>query len=139
MNSFVFFMLAGVLIIAGIMLWLMFRIHQGTKELDVEKYRCRWLEIERVVKRDDHRSCQFAVVEADKLLDIAMREKGIKGDTMGERMKTVNDGWTDRNGVWAAHKLRNQIVHEADVSVSYDTTRRALASFKKALKDMGAI
>lgn len=139
MNGTIFFMLAGILVFAGIVLWLMFRLHHNSSELDVEKYRKRWLEIERLVTRDDHRSCQFAIIEADKLLDIAMKEKSIRGDTMGERLKTAKDGWSDRNAIWTAHKLRNQIVHEADVKVGYDAARRALAGFKQALKDLGAI
>ena len=139
MDSTFFFTLAAILLLAGGMLWLMFRMGHGTNNLNVEKYRRRWLEIERLAKKDDQQSCQFAVIEADKLLDIAMKERGIKGDTMGERLKTARDSWSSRDAVWSAHKLRNQIVHEADVHVSYDATRRALASFKKALKDVGAI
>lgn len=139
MDSAVFFMLAGVLVVAGIVLWVIFHLSHKTSQLDVDKYRRRWLEIERLPKRDDQRSCQFAVIEADKLLDIAMKESGVRGDTMGERLKTAKASWSDRNAVWTAHKLRNQIVHEADVRVNYDTARRALAGFKKALRDMGAI
>jgi transposase len=131
-------MLAGILVFAGVVLWLLFRLHQST-QLNVEKYRRKWLEIEQLLKKDDQRSCQFAIIEADKLLDIAMKESGIRGDTMGERLKTARGRWSDRNAIWTAHKLRNQIVHEADVAVGYDTVRRALASFKRALKDMGAI
>ncbi len=139
MNGTVFFMLAAILVFAGIMLWVMFRLHYHSNRLNVEKYRKKWLEIEQLLKKDDQRSCQFAIIEADKLLDIAMKENGIKGDTMGERLKTAKDSWSDRNSVWTAHKLRNQIVHEADVKVGYDNARRALASFKRALKDVGAI
>ncbi len=139
MNSTVFFMLAGVLVVACVALWVMFRLSHNAHQLDVEKYRRRWLEIEGLLSRDNQRNCQFAVIEADKLLDIAMKESGIRGDTMGERLKTAKDTWSDRNGIWSAHKLRNQIVHEADVKLGYDGARRALASFKKALRDVGAI
>lgn len=139
MNSSLLFMLAGILVVAGVMLWIIFRLNQGTNQLDVDKYRKKWLEIERQLKKDDPRSCQFAVVEADKLLDHAMKDNGVRGDTMGERMKTARERWSSRDAVWQAHKLRNQIVHEADVKVGYDTARRALAGFKRGLKDMGAI
>lgn len=139
MNSTVFFTLAGVLIVACAALWVMFRLGHHATQLDTEKYRRRWLEIEGLLSQDDQRNCQFAVIEADKLLDIAMKESGVRGDTMGERLKTAKDTWSHRDGVWSAHKLRNQIVHEADVQVTYDTARRALAGFKKALRDIGAI
>ena len=139
MTNTIFFMFAGILVFAGIVLWLLFRFHHTSRQLDVEKYRRKWLEIEQLLSRDDERNRQFAVIEADKLLDIAMKENGIRGDTMGERLKTAKDRWSNQNAVWSSHKLRNQIVHEADVQVSFDAARRALAGFKQALKDMGAI
>jgi hypothetical protein len=139
MNNTIFFMFAGILVFAGIVLWLLFRFHHTSHQLNVEKYRRKWLEIEQLLSKDDERNRQFAVIEADKLLDIAMKESGIRGDTMGERLKTAKDRWSNQNAVWSSHKLRNQIVHEADVQVSFDTARRALAGFKQALKDMGAI
>jgi len=139
MNSSVFFMLAGVLIVAGAVLWLIFRLNQNANPLDVNKYRMRWLEIETIIQKSDQQSCHFAIMEADKLLDIAMKQSGIQGDTMGERLKNAKSKLSDRNGVWTAHKLRNQIVHEADVNVSYDSAKKALGGFKKALRDLGAI
>lgn len=132
-------MLAAILVVASVILWAIFRLSHTSRQLDVEKYRRRWLEIERLPDRNDERNCRFAVIEADKLLDIAMKERGIKGDTMGERMKCAQESWSDRNAVWTAHKLRNQIVHETDVKVDYAITRRALLGFKRALRDIGAI
>lgn len=139
MNSSVFFLLAGVLIIAGLMLWVLSRLHRGGSQLNTDKYRRKWLEIERQLKKDDQQSCQFAVIEADKLLDCALKESGVKGETMGERLKSAATTWTNRDSVWSAHKLRNTIVHESGIQVGYDVSRRALAGFKRALKDIGAI
>lgn len=139
MNDTIFFMLAGILVFAGVILWLMFRMSYRSPELNQEKYRKKWIEIERMIGRDNQQGCQFAIIEADKILDIAMKEIGVPGDTMGERLKAARDKWSNNDAIWSAHKLRNRIVHESDVNVGYDTTRRALASFKKALKDVGAI
>lgn len=139
MNSSVFFLLAGVLIVAGILLAVITFTRRGPKQLDVEKYRKKWLEIERQLRRDDARSHQLTVLEADKLLDSALKESGTSGETMGERLKARQTTWSNANAVWGAHKLRNQIVHETDLKLSYDDARRALAGFKRALKDMGAI
>jgi transposase len=58
---------------------------------------------------------------------------------MAERLKSGAQMFSDRNGIWTAHKLRNQIAHETDVKVSYDDARRALAHLKRGLKDIGAI
>lgn len=139
MDSSIYFLLAAILVVASALLAVISRRHRGSAQLDVDKYRRKWLEIEGQLNRDDQRSCQFAVVEADKLLDNALKECGIRGETMGERLKAAKDRLSSRDAVWRAHKLRNQIVHESDVKTNYDTARQALAGFKRALKDMGAI
>jgi hypothetical protein len=126
--------IVGVLLIVVIML-----TKKGTPALDVDKYRMRWLAIEKQLIRDQSSSYHLAVLNADKLLDQALKERGVRGETMGERMKTARESWSNANNVWTAHKLRNQIAHESDVQVSYDDARRALAGFKQALKDIGAI
>jgi len=132
-------LVAAILIIAGLMLALMSLTKKGTKHLDVEKYRVKCLAIEQQLKRDEVSSYHLAVMNADKLLDQALQERGMRGKTMGERMKAANSIFTDNNGVWSAHKLRNRIAHESDVMVRYDDARYALANFRKALKDLGAI
>lgn len=128
----------GVLIIGVLLIVIITITKQGTRQLDVEKYRMKWLAIEKQLKRDEQSSYHLCILNADKLLDQALRERNTNGKTMGERMKTSKDVWSNANAVWSAHKLRNQIAHE-DVSIGYDETRRALASFKQALRDVGAI
>jgi hypothetical protein len=139
MDGTFFGVFAAVLLIGALLLAVMTLTKKGGVKLDVDKYRSKWLAIENQLKRDEVSSFHLCVLNADKLLDQALRERGIKGETMGERMKTIKDTWTNANAVWTAHKLRNQIAHESDVQVSYDDARRALASFKQALKDVGAI
>lgn len=128
---------AAILIVAGLVL--VFIVARGGKQLNQDKYRTRWLTIERSLQKDQQASYHLSVLNADKLLDHAMKEAGYKGQTMGERLKSASSSLSNKNAVWSAHKLRNQIAHEPDVQVSYDTARRALASFKQALKDLGAI
>lgn len=139
MNSSVFFLLAAVLIVAGVLFAVITFTRRGPNQLDMDKYRKKWLEIERELRRDDVRSYHITVLEADKLLDSALKESGAAGETMGERLKARKSEWTNANAVWSAHKLRNQIVHETDLRLNYDDARRALAGFKRALKDVGAI
>lgn len=138
-SSAIFIFFAVILFIAGLILWFISRFHKSSNQLDIDKYRRKWLEIERQLVKDDARSCQLAVIEADKLLDTALKESGVQGETMGERLKSAKDVWSNRDSLWQAHKLRNKIVHESDLQVGYAAFRRALAGFKRALKDMGAI
>ena len=131
--------LAGVLIVGLLLVVVIVLTKKGPAPLSVEKYRMRWLAIEKQLNKEQSSSFSLTVLNADKLLDQALKERGIKGETMGERMKTAKEIWSNANAVWGAHKLRNQIAHEPDVQVSYDDARRALAGFKQALKDVGAI
>lgn len=129
---------AAILIVAGILLAMITLTKKGG-QLDVEKYRVKWLTIEQNLNKDEPSSMLLAVLNADKLLDEALREKGVKGDTMGERMKAAKATWSNANNVWSSHKLRNQIAHETNIEIGYDQARRALSGFKQALKDLGAI
>lgn len=131
------FFLAAVLIVGALLFAIITMTKGGSRQLDVDKYRSKWLEIEQKLTRDNMAAHQLCVLNADKLLDQALKDKGVQGNTMGERMKVTK--WSNANAVWAAHKLRNQIAHESDVAVDYDTARRALAGFKMGLKDVGAI
>ncbi len=106
---------------------------------NVEEYQTRWLKVENGLVRDDPRSYSLSVIQADKLLDKALNEMGLPGKTMGERLKRVSDRFEKPNAVWSAHRIRNQIAHEHDFDVDYAQASRALAAFKQALKDLGAI
>lgn len=128
-----------VLLFAGIILAFVVGRGRSATGINKEKYHVAWLGIEQQLKRNDNNSFYLTVLNADKLVDQALRERGFKGETMGERMKAAKGSWTNANHVWSAHKLRNRIAHEADARVSFDETRRALAAFKQALKDLGAI
>lgn len=136
--SLIFF-LAAVLIVGGLLFAIIALAKRGPIGLDVEKYRSRWLTIEQQLRRDEVSSYHMCILNADKLLDQALQDKGLKGTTMAERMKQMKGKWTSADSVWAAHKLRNRIAHEADVSIDYDRTRRTLIAFKQAMKDIGAI
>ena len=131
--------LIGIVLIGAVILFIITNGRKGGRSLDVERYRTSWLQIDRQLVNGQESSYHLAVLNADKLVDQALKQRGYKGTTMGERMKAARDAWSNRDALWTAHKLRNQIAHESDVRVSYDAARRALAAFKQALKDLGAI
>lgn len=138
MDATLIVLFAAVLIVAALLFALItFGKKGGT--LDVDKYRTRWLAIEQSVVRDNEASYHMAILNADKLVDQALKDKGFRGQTMGERLKAAKDALPHRDNIWSAHKLRNQIAHEPDIKINYDHARRTLAQFKQTLKDLGAI
>jgi hypothetical protein len=67
-------------------------------------------------------------------------EMGMPGHSMGERLKKCGrEKFSQTNAVWNAHKLRNQIAHESGFKVEYHQAKHALAVYKTALRDLGAI
>lgn len=131
--------LVVIVLVGAVILFVMGHGRKGAKQLDVDRYRTSWMTIEQQLVKGEESSCHLVVLNADKLLDQALKQRNFKGDTMGERMKSAKDTWSNANNVWSAHKLRNRIAHESDVQVGYDNARRALSSYKQALKDMRAI
>jgi hypothetical protein len=135
----ILFFFSAILIVGGLLFVFVSLARTSPKALDVTKFRSRWMSIETKLKRDDENSYVVCVMEADKLLDQALREKGLAGKTMAERMKQCQGKWSNGNGVWAAHKLRNRLAHEDNVRIDYERARQALVAFKQGLKDVGAI
>ncbi len=134
------FFFAGIFIIGGLLFTFISLVKRSPKSLDIEKYQSRWKTIEAELNRDDHKGYIVCIMNADSLLDKALQERGISGKTMAERMKEYQGKWTNGNGLWAAHKLRNRVVHEPEtVQLDYERARQALIAFKQALKDVGAI
>lgn len=121
---FVVALLLGLLIVIA---------HLGKPRMDKQYFIEHWAKIE------SEQNNMVALISADKLLDEALKRAHLKGETMGERLKRAKGLIKDINGVWFAHKLRNQMVHEPGANISFGETKRALRFFRNALKDLGAL
>lgn len=135
----VIFLLIGVLILAVVLVLFIGLRGKVVPSLNQQKYQTRWLEIENSISRDNLAACQLAIMNADKLVDQALKERHFKGEKMADRMKAAKNTWRNENHLWTAHKIRNKLAHEPDARVSYELTVQALSAYKQALKDLGAI
>lgn len=104
--------------------------------LDVELVRQRWTEIAHM-QGQGGMGLKNALMEADKLLDYVMQAQGFTGDNMGERLKRHGDKFSDLNGVWAAHKLRNQVAHDIHVDIVKPQVTNAIAALGRGISDLG--
>ena len=80
-----------------------------------------------------------AIIDADDLLDEALKRRGFKGKTTGERLVAAQHTFTDNEAVWFGHKLRNQIVGRDVRTLKKQDIIDALSGFRQALKDLGAL
>lgn len=131
-SFFVAIIIAGIAILA-----LIGYVSQNSPELDKTPFRDAW---KKVAEKAQHENTwDMAIVNADKLLDAALKKRGYKGSTMGERLISAKNILSNRNAVWEAHKLRNRIVHEDNVRLNEAKVYEALKGFEIALKDVGAL
>lgn len=129
----------AILIVAALVFVAILLTGKRGYHFNVESYQTKFLEIENKLVQTNPASFVTTVISGDKLLDKALVEMGIPGKTMGDRLKRAGGKFTNLNAVWRAHKLRNAIAHESDIEISYKQAYNALAVYKQALKDLGAI
>lgn len=107
------------------------------KGLNREYFVAKWKELQKGLARSD--AWPMAVIQADSLLDEALRKRRFKGRTMGERLVAAQKSLSDNDAVWFAHKLRNKLVHEVDTDLKQKEVQKALLGFRQALRDLGAL
>ena len=106
-------------------------------KLNKSYFQQQWMELLGKVKTPE--GMILAVIEADKLLDSCLKKRHFRGKTMGERLVAAQRELSDNDAAWYAHKLRNRLVHEPNVKLTKSEAQKALAGFRQALKDLGAL
>jgi hypothetical protein len=137
MNGSLYFLLA-IIVFAGMVLAVIkFAPSRRKTVLDTAYFEERWREVLVYLKNEGAR--QLSIIEADKLLDEALKRRHFSGKTMGERLVSAQREFSNNNSVWAAHKMRNRLVHEHAVKLKNGELEGALKGFRQALKDIGAM
>ena len=127
--ALILFVMVDMLLVAFVV-WK--RSRGGLNDADKRQYLDMWSRI----KNDS--DVRHAIMDADKLLDKLLTHKGYSG-SLGEKLKKSGSLFSDLNGVWAAHKLRNRLAHELDAQVSQNDAERALKQFARAFRDLGLL
>lgn len=140
MDSSLVTLVIAIVVVGLLLLVMMSLTKKRAHAFDKENYQVDFLKIENSLQQGNESSYAMAIIQGDKLLDKALCEMGVQGRTMGDRLKRVGkEKFSELNAVWHAHKLRNQIAHESDFQPEYRQAQHALATYKQALKDLGAI
>ena len=132
-------LLAAAIVFGIIILFLISRFAPKPKRrLNQDYFQKRWLEILQRVKSSDDGTV-LAIIDADKLVDEALKKLHFNGKTMGERLVAAQRSLTNNDSIWYAHKLRNRLVHEPNVRLKKSEAQMALTGFRQALRDLGAL
>lgn len=130
--------LLAIIVLAAVFMIVIMMTQQRRSGLDAEYFKKAWAQIVNYAASGES-GWRLAIIDADKLLDHALKQSGASGDTMGERLRSKQGTFTHYNQLWNAHKLRNRIVHEPNVNLSKMVTQQALGEFRRALKEVGAL
>ncbi|HEY4964404.1 MAG TPA: hypothetical protein VIH90_06970, partial [Candidatus Saccharimonadales bacterium] len=107
------------------------------KKLDSHYYQVKWRNLQKLCS--NKKLWYQAIVDADELLDEALKKRRFHGKTTGERLVSAQRVFTDNDGVWFGHKLKKRIAEENYKRLNKGDTLEALSGFRQALKDIGAL
>ena len=133
MNVWVIIILVVILITFVLSLYVFIKnaFTDKLNDADIVYVKGHWFDILDIVEDDPVK----AIVDADKVLDYVLTRNGFSG-SLGEKLKAAAPRFSDLNGIWNAHKLRNRLVHEF-IEIDIVEIDRALKQFKKAFRNLG--
>lgn len=105
--------------------------------LDKNYFQKQWKELQILLRTKEGQ--RLSIIEADKLLDEALKQLKFSGKTMGERMVSAQRSFSSPEALWNAHKLRNKLVHETSIKLTKTQVLKSLRAFQQSLKDLGAL
>jgi len=97
----------------------------------------KWNSIMKMLETGNEANIKLAVIESDKLLDNVLEIIGYRGKSLGQKLQQLTTAQLScLDEVWQAHKVRNNIVHQADFKLKVSTAKEAVEAFGKALREL---
>jgi hypothetical protein len=128
--------IAGVaaVVVLGVVVAIVMR--RRPRKLKTDYFQAQWRDMQKLCGSKD--TWPEAIVQADKLLDEALKKLRFKGKSMGERLTKAQRLISDNEGVWYGHKLRSKLESETAAPLKEADVKQALLGIRQALKDLGA-
>lgn len=101
----------------------------------------QWKKILTTVEAGGSDASLLAIIEADKLVDTALKNLKFEGEYIAERLeragkimdlKTIDD-------VWRVHRIRNNLVHTPGFQISQSQVSDVLKVYEKFLKELNVL
>ena len=124
-----------------------FSLKQGADVDDIQnrpttqsQFHEQWNNVVRRMNTLEQEQWKLAILEADVLLDRVIQQTGVRGETMGERMKNLNrQSFPLLDTAWQVHGVRNRIAHEPEYTIDASTASRVLALYTRIFVRLGVI
>lgn len=103
-------------------------------------FQSRWESTLSKLTSENESEWKLAVIEADKLLEEALKAAGFFGESVGDMLRRLDKAkLANLDAAWQAHKFRNNIVHEPKQSVTLAEVKDAMARFEAVLRELGVV
>jgi len=101
----------------------------------------RWLAVTEYMKSESQNDWKLAILEADSILESLVDDLGFKGDTFGEKLKSVDkEKFKNLSSAWEAHNVRNRIAHEGtEFEISKHEANRVITIYEQIFRDYAYI
>lgn len=133
MNKYYVTAAAVILVLLIAVLWR----RRRKRKLDPVYFMQRWLALQKFC--GTRKTWPDAIIAADALLDEALKKRGYKGKTTGERLVAAQRTITDNEAVWFGHKYCKRVPAEDVRRLRKQDILEALQGFRQALRDLGAL
>ena|SRR3989344_4871866 len=135
MNEFLIYLLLAVVLTAVIVLKL--KLGSISKKWKQE-IAIKLNQLSKIENSQNPLEWKSLLIEIDKLLDYSFKKSGVRGKTLGERLKNAKAkfNYSDYQNIWEAHKARNKLAHEFDYKMSISEMKAHYLVLKKSIKTL---
>lgn len=108
-----------------------------TKQEEIHEHHAGWQVVMNLLESESSNDWRIAIMEADGMLEDATRRVKGRGETLGERLKSLNpNNFKTLQSAWDAHKVRNMIAHGGmEYNLSQREARRVIGLYQKVLEE----
>jgi hypothetical protein len=101
----------------------------------------RWEKILSHAHSENPAEWRVAIMDADTMLDDAIRSKGFHGEGLGEILRSMEPGdLVNLEAAKQAHWVRNRIAHDGQsFELTERETKRVISLYEATLRELGAI
>ncbi len=96
-----------------------------------------WSKVQKYLEEKNINSFLLAVLEADKLLAKALKDKGYPGKTTQEKIGAAKEKFTNINFLLGARDIRDKIINKIDYNLSSLDLEDAISAYRQAIIDLG--
>ena len=101
----------------------------------------RWKDVTTHIQSVNPNDWRLAIIEADIMLEEALDEIGLAGNTIGEKLKGAStQQLRSLDDAWKAHRVRNEIAHAgADFVLTQRIAQETINQYQRVFLELGRV